>query len=80
MQTPFNIDLNTQENKNLIKALLEAVAIGKAPYQLGSITLENAAKLRSKLEYENFCVEHQILYEDMTEDDFEIAFFEKDSA
>jgi len=80
MTTPFSIDLNTNENKKLIKALLDAIALDKAPYQLGSNTLEDAATLRSKLEYESFCINHEVLYEDMTEDDFEQAYYENYTA
>lgn len=40
---------------------------------LGSITIEEMQKLYSKLRYEQYCDEHGISYEDMTEDDFILA-------
>ena len=37
---------------------------------LGSLTIEEMRKLYLKLRYEQYCDEHGINYEDMTEDDF----------
>ena len=40
---------------------------------LGSLTIEEMQKLYSKLRYEQYCDDHCIKYEDMTEDDFIFA-------
>ena len=64
------VDLNG--SKPLVRAALSE-AIGK----LGSLGDEQAAKLASSLKFEDYCIEHNIDYAEMTEDDFEQAYYDE---
>lgn len=44
---------------------------------LGSMTIEEMHKLYGKLHYEDYCEEHGIKYEDMTEEDFIDAYLKE---
>lgn len=44
---------------------------------IGSETIKEMHKLRSKLKYADYCERHNIKYEDMTEADFEQAYYEE---
>lgn len=44
---------------------------------IGSSTIDEMHKLYSKLENEEYCDRHGITYEEMTDDDFINAYFEK---
>lgn len=44
---------------------------------LGSMTIKDMYTLYSKLEHEDYCNRRGILFEDMTEEDFEDAALEK---
>lgn len=63
----------TKEEKRTVLAVFDELA--KMKYSdlntfLGSITIKEMMALRQKLEYEEYCENHGIRYEDMTEDDF----------
>ena len=45
-------------------------------YTFGTETIQNMQKLWSKMRYADYCDEHGIAYEDMTEDDFVNAYLE----
>ena len=66
----------TENEKRTIKAVFGELL--KKPYSelnsfLGSITIEEMQTLYLKLRYEQYCDEHSMNYEDMTEDDFIFA-------
>lgn len=44
---------------------------------LGSMTIKDVVALACKLRHAGYCERHGISYEDMTEEDFEIAAFER---
>lgn len=44
---------------------------------IGSETIKRMQNLRGKLEYRGYCERHNIRYEDMTDEDFERAYFEE---
>ena len=44
---------------------------------LGSITIEEMRYLWHKLSYREYCEKHDISFEDMTDNDFMQAYFEK---
>lgn len=44
---------------------------------LGSLTIQEMQEMYSRLEYEDYCNDHGIKYEDMTDDDFIQACLEK---
>lgn len=68
--------VNLDDYKKSIYALTSAF-VNKE--NVGSITEEEIQKLYSKLKYEDYCIEHNINYEDMDEDDF-ISHYEKESS
>ena len=70
----------TKNEKRTVLAVFEELS--KKPYSelnkfLGSITIQEMAKLRNKLYYEDFCEKHGVKYEDMTPEDFEMAYNER---
>lgn len=46
-------------------------------HRFGSITVEEMGSLYSKLKYWEYCIRNKIEYEEMTEEDFERAYFEE---
>ena len=44
---------------------------------IGSITMEEMKTLRNKLYYRDYCEEHGVAYEDLTDDDFIRAYEER---
>ena len=44
--------------------------LNAAPFQFGSITIEEMTNLYYKLKYEDFCTRHGIKYEEMTDEDY----------
>ena len=69
----------TDLEKRTVRAVFHELL--KKPYAelntfLGSITIEEMQKLYSKLKYEGYCKDHEITYEEMTEDDFIQAYEE----
>lgn len=70
----------TQNEKRTICAVFGELL--RKPYNelntfLGSLTIEEMQKLYSKLHYEDYCIRHEIRYEDMTEADFEQEWHER---
>ena len=63
----------TANEKRTVKAVFRELL--KKPYSelncfIGSLTIEEMQKLYSKLRYEQYCEDHGIKYEYMTEDDY----------
>lgn len=63
----------TEREKITVLAVFEDLLM--KPYSelntfIGSMTISDMQKLYLKLKYEDYCREHNIVYEDMTEDDF----------
>ena len=71
------VDLNSEQNKQLVKIVFDTLLHSKTAEQLGSITLQDAADLYAHLQHEDYCVEHNIDLSEMTEDDFENEAYEK---
>lgn len=44
---------------------------------VGSITIEDIQNLCSRMLYNDYCIKNNIRYEDMTDDDFMNAYFDK---
>jgi hypothetical protein len=68
-------DYYSKEDMDTMRAVLESVMY--KPYSelnkfMGSETIQRAAKLRSKMEHEEYCEKRGMKYEDMTEEDFEM--------
>ena len=67
------MELSNKEIRT-IKAVLNDLVMNFSDSELnkfmGSITIEEMKKLERKLYYMDYCEEHGIAYEDMTEDDF----------
>ena len=66
----------TDQEKRTVRAVFNELL--KKPYAelntfLGSLTIKEMQKLYSKLKYEDYCKDHEITYEEMTEDDFGAA-------
>ena len=57
--------------------LMQRFTDSEMNYFIGSETIEEMHKLRSKLKYADYCERHKIKYEDMTEADFEQAYYEE---
>lgn len=68
--------VNLDDYKKPIYALVSAFVHKE---HIGSITEEEIQKLYLRLKYEDYCVEHNMNYEDMTEDDF-ISHYEQESS
>lgn len=70
----------TEQEQRTILAVLDGVL--QLPYReqnkiIGSLTIEDASRLYSKMKYTPYCERHGIAYEDMTEEDFEDAYREE---
>lgn len=65
----------------LVKSVLNTLFSGFSHKELncyfGSITIEQMRKLSEKLNHAEYCKRHGIRFEDMTESDYEAAYFEK---
>lgn len=70
--------LNERELRTVQAVFGELVIMGdrKLNAFLGSITIEEMKAIYSKLHYAPYCEKHGIRYEDMTDEDFEDAYFE----
>ena len=73
-------DYYSKEDMDTMRAVLESVMY--KPYSelnkfMGSETIQRAATLRNKMEHEEYCEKRGMKYENMTEDDFEMAAEEK---
>lgn len=74
------MELTTNEKRTVKEVFGELL---KKPYSelncfLGTLTIQEMQKLYSQLRYEQYCDDHDINYEDMTEDDFISAEEEAD--
>lgn len=70
----------TKEEQRTVLAVFEELV--KMPYSdlnkfLGSTTIQEMAELYNKLRYADYCEEHGIEYEEMTDEDFEQYYNEK---
>lgn len=73
-------DYYSEEDMDTMRAVLESVMY--KPYSelnsfMGSETIQRASTLRNKMEHEEYCEKRGMKYEDMTEEDFEMAAEEK---
>ena len=67
----------TKEEKGIVMAVFGTLLhehtwneLNAEPFCLGSLTIDGMAELYKKLKYEDYCKEHGIRYEDMTESDY----------
>ena len=70
----------TNVEKRTVLVVFDELA--KMPYSklntfLGSITIKEMLRLRTKLEFEGYCERHNIRFEDMTDENFEDAALEQ---
>lgn len=70
----------TEQEERTILAVLDGIL--HLPYReqnkiIGSLTIEDAGRLHSKMKYAPYCEKHGVAYEDMTESDFEAAYGEE---
>lgn len=70
----------TRQEQRTILAVLSGILC--LPYKeqnkiIGSLTIEDASRLYSKMKYAPYCERHGIAYEDMAEEDFEYAYREE---
>lgn len=70
----------TDQEKRTVRAVFHELL--KKPYAelntfLGNLTIQEMESLYSKLKYEDYCKDHEIAYEEMTEDDFIRAYEEE---
>lgn len=73
------MNLTANEKKTVLAVF---TALMEKPYNelnnfLGSLTIQDMQELASKLRYEGYCERHGIRYEDMTDDDFMLAYIEE---
>lgn len=68
----------TNKEKAIVMAVFGALLhehtwneLNAAPFQLGSITIEEMSDLYYRLKYEDFCTRRGIKYEEMTDEDYE---------
>jgi len=69
----------TKEEQAVVQAVFgELIIMGDRELNkfLGSITIKEMKNIYSKLHYAPYCERHGIRYEDMTDEDFEDAYFE----
>ncbi len=67
------VDLNDEDAKRTVLAVLDAYLKKES---VGSLTEQAVANLYNRLHYEKYCIEHEIPYESMTEDDYINAYEE----
>ena len=70
----------TYEEQRTVQAVFESLVLmgdRKLNTFLGTITIDEMKKIYSKLHYAPYCEKHGIAYEDMTDEDFEAAYFER---
>lgn len=67
----YAIDLN--QYKGLVLAMASSIANQE---KVGSLTMKETTALYLRLKYEDYCIKHEIAFDDMTEDDFAYAYEE----
>lgn len=67
-QTPMTLTEN--EKKTIMAVFWDCMCRQDLSYWMGSITQQEMSKLYHKLKYEDYCKNHYITYEEMTEEDF----------
>ena len=70
----------TREEKRTVKAVfgeLMKMDYHKLTLFLGSETIRDMEEMYNRLRYEPYCKRHGIRYEDMTNDDYEMAYAEE---
>lgn len=70
------MELSKSEINVLRNVLSEALWDRDIHKKFGGITIEEMNKLFVKFRYADYCERHGITFEEMTEDDFERAYFE----
>lgn len=75
----MEVRLNSDE-KHLIYVVLDELM--HMPYSelnrhFGSITIQEMQELHHKMEYDGYCRKHGIRLKDMTDEDYEQAYFEQ---